>query len=371
MTARYVFDGFRVHENAAIVVEGARIIAVVPRADLPGNLRLQAVPNGAWLAPGFIDLQVNGGGDALFNDSPTAETIAHIAGAHRKFGTTALLPTFISDTPANMAAALAAVQEAADAQPGVLGIHLEGPFLSPRKVGAHDPRAIRAPTDEDETHLAKPRKGLILLTLAPEELPPAFLARQARRGIRLALGHSMATYAQTQQAMAEGLTGFTHLFNAMRPMSAREGGPAAAALESSDAWYGLIADGVHVDPAMLRLALRGRGRPVLVTDAMPPVGGSRSSFHLYDQEITVQGDRCVREDGVLAGSALNMAKAVRNSVRWLDVTLTEALRFASFNPASVLGLGHVLGQLTPGFRADMVAFDPDSVEVLATWVAGK
>jgi N-acetylglucosamine-6-phosphate deacetylase len=371
VAARYVFDGFMVHENAAVMVEGARIIAVVPRADLPGNLRVQALPNGAWLAPGFIDLQVNGGGDTLFNDSPTAETIAHIAGAHRKFGTTALLPTFISDTPAKMTAALAAVQEAVDAQPSVLGIHLEGPFLSPAKAGAHDPRAIRLPTDEDERHFATPRKGRMLLTVAPEELPPEFLARQVRRGVQLALGHSMATYAQTQRAMAEGLTGFTHLFNAMRPMSAREGGPIAAALESSDAWYSLIADGVHVDPAMLQLALRGRGRPVLVTDAMPPVGGSRSRFQLYDQEITLQGDRCTREDGVLAGSALNMAKAVRNSVRWLDVTLTDALRFASVNPASVLGLGHVLGHLTPGFRADMVAFDPDGVEVIATWVAGK
>src|SRR5258708_5804292 len=198
----------------------------------------------------------------------------------------------------------------------------------------------------------------MLLTVAPEELPPGFLARQARRGIRLALGHSMATYAQTREAMAEGLTGFTHLFNAMRPMSAREGGPIAAALESSNTWYGLIADGVHVDPAMLRLALRGRGRPVLVTDAMPPVGGGRLGFRLYDQEITLEGNRCTRRDGVLAGSALNMALAVRNCVRWLDVTLADALRFASANPASVIGLGHVLGHLTPGCRADMVAFDP-------------
>jgi N-acetylglucosamine-6-phosphate deacetylase len=370
VAARYVFDGAMLHENAAVMVEGAKIIAVLPRADLPGDIAVQVMPDGAWLAPGFIDLQVNGGGDVLFNDSPTAATIAHIAGAHRKFGTTALLPTFISDAPAKMAAAIAAAQEAVDAQPGVLGIHLEGPFLSHARPGVHDPRAIRAPSDEDEARFAAWRKGQMLLTVAPEELPPAFLARQARRGIHLALGHSMATYAQTRQAMAEGLIGFTHLFNAMRPMSAREGGPIAAALESSDAWYGIIVDGVHVDPAMLRLALRGRGRPVLVTDAMPPVGGSRSTFNLYDQEIILDGDRCRRRDGVLAGSVLSMAAAVRNCVRWLDVTLTDALRFASANPASVIGLGHVLGRLSPGCRADMVAFDPDRIEVLATWVAG-
>lgn len=370
VAAPYVFDGAMVHENTAVIVEGASIIAVVPRADLPGDIGVQALPDGAWLAPGFIDLQVNGGGDVLFNESPTPETIARIAAAHRKFGTTALLPTFISDAPAKMAAALAAVQEAIDAQPSVLGIHLEGPFLSPAKPGVHDPNLIRAPTEEDEARFAARRKGQMLLTVAPEELPPGFLARQARRGIHLALGHSMATYAQSRQALAEGLSGFTHLFNAMRPMSAREGGPIAAALESSDAWYGIIADGVHVDPAMLRLALRGRGRPVLVTDAMPPVGGSRSSFRLYDQEITLDGGRCTRQDGVLAGSALDMATAVRNCIRWLDVTLTDALRFAATNPASVIGLGHRLGHLKPGCRADMVAFDPDRIEVLATWVAG-
>ena len=181
----------------------------------------------------------------------------------------------------------------------------------------------------------------------------------------------MATYAQTRAAMEEGLTGFTHLFNAMRPLASREPGPIAAALESSGAWFGMIADGVHVDPAMLRLALRGAAKPILVTDAMPPVGGARSAFRLYGEEIAAKDGKSVRGDGTLAGSMLDMATAVRNCVRLLDVPLEDALRFASAHPASFLGLQHRLGRLAPGCRADMVAIEPKETKVLRTWVAGR
>jgi N-acetylglucosamine-6-phosphate deacetylase len=210
-----------------------------------------------------------------------------------------------------------------------------------------------------------------LVTLAPERVPDGFIARLAARGIRVSLGHSAATYAQTRTAMAEGLTGFTHLFNAMPPLLSREPGPVAAALEARDAWYGLIVDGIHVDPAVLRLALRGAGHPMLVSDAMPPVGGSRSSFDLYGETITVVDGRCTRADGTLAGAFLTMAEAVRSCVRLLDVPLENALRFASTNPASFIGLGDVLGRLAPGYRADMVAFDPASFDIAETWVAGS
>jgi N-acetylglucosamine-6-phosphate deacetylase len=181
----------------------------------------------------------------------------------------------------------------------------------------------------------------------------------------------MATYAQTQAAIAAGLTGFTHLFNAMRPLESREPGPIAAALESPQAFYGLIVDGFHVAPAMLRLAMRGVGHPILATDAMPPVGGARSSFTLAGETIAVRDGRCVRQkDGALAGARLDMAGAVRNCVQLLGVPLTDALRFASANPAEFLGLGQKLGKLAPGFRADMVAFRGHTIEVLETWVAG-
>ena len=371
LAAGHVFDGVRLHESAAVVIDRDRIVALLPRSEVPRDVSVRELAEGIWLAPGFIDLQVNGGADILFNDDPTPAAISKIAAAHRRFGTTGLLPTLISDTPAKMRAALDAVEAAIDAEPGVLGVHLEGPFLSREKAGIHDPGLLRPPSPEDEELLCKPRKGRILLTLAPEETPPGFVARLARSGIRLSLGHSMATYAQTKAAIAQGLTGFTHLFNAMRPLAAREPGPIAAALESAELWYGLIVDGVHVDPAVLRLALRGAGRSILVTDAMPPVGGQRGSFTLYGRKITVGDRRCTGADGTLAGAVLDMASAVRNSVELLGVPLTDALRFASAHPASFLGLDHVLGRLAPGCRADIVAFEPKRVDVLATWVAGE
>jgi N-acetylglucosamine-6-phosphate deacetylase len=178
----------------------------------------------------------------------------------------------------------------------------------------------------------------------------------------------MATYRQTRAALAVGMTGFTHLFNAMRPLESREGGPIAAALETPACWYGLIVDGVHVDPAMLRLALRGLGTPMLVTDAMPPVGGTSRTFSLGGRRIAVREDRCVTDDGTLAGALLDMATAVRNCVRLLGLSLEHALRLASVNPAAFLGLE--VGRLARGYRADMVALDPEQVAVQRTWIAG-
>jgi N-acetylglucosamine-6-phosphate deacetylase len=372
VAARCVFDGARLHDNSAVIIDGDRIAAVVARADVPAAMPVDDLPDDAWLAPGFIDIQVNGGGDVLFNDAPSPQAIRTIVAAHRRFGTTALLPTLISDSPEKMEAALVAVDALAH-EPGVLGIHLEGPFLSPHKAGVHDPRAIRRPTSADLAMLTAPRRGVMLLTVAPEELPAQFIARLigSRPNVRVALGHSMATYQQTRTAMAEGLSGFTHLFNAMRPLDSREPGPIAAALETADAWYGLIVDGIHVAPAMLRLALRGAGHPILVTDAMPPVGGSRSSFVLNGDTIVVADGRCARADGTLAGACLDMASAVRNCVRLLDVPLTQALRFASTHPAEFLGRGDHLGKLAPGYRADMVALDATTIEVHRTWVAGE
>src|SRR5258706_8232429 len=253
-----IFDGAALRENCAVIVEEGCIAAVMPRRDVPAGISLHEIADGAWLAPGFIDIQVNGGGDVLFNNEPTAEAIAKIAAAHRRFGTTGLLPTLITDSDETMRAARAAVDAAMATQPGVLGIHFEGPFLSPEKSGVHDPSLMRAP-NSFHRELFSGHPGVTLVTLAPERVPDGFIRSLADRGVRVSLGHSMATYEQTRSAIADGLTGFTHLFNAMRPLAAREPGPIAAALESPGCWYGLIADGIHVAPAMLRLALRGRG----------------------------------------------------------------------------------------------------------------
>lgn len=370
VTAHRVFDGVAMRNDAAVVIDGTHIAAITARGDIPAGIPIHHLPKTAVLAPGFIDIQVNGGGDRLFNDAPTPETIRAIAAAHHRLGTTALLPTLISDTAEKMHAALAAVDAVVGTEPGVLGIHLEGPFLSPDKAGVHNRGVFRSPTIEDIPALTVSRQGVTLVTLAPERVPVEFIAKLASTGVRVALGHSMATYRQTRAAMAAGLTGFTHLFNAMPPLASREPGPVAAALESADAWYGLIVDGIHVAPAMLRLALRGAGHPMLVSDAMPPVGGERHSFSLYGEEVAVRDGRCARRDGTLAGAHLDMARAVRNCVHMLDLPLADALRFASTNPAQFLGLGATLGKLDAGYRADMVALDGNRLEVLACWVAG-
>jgi N-acetylglucosamine-6-phosphate deacetylase len=370
IAASHLFDGVALHRDTAVMIDGTSITALLPRADVPANAQVRALPDGLWLAPGFIDTQVNGGGGVLLNDDPTPKGISAIVSAHRKFGTTALLPTLITDLPETTSRAIRAADEAAASMPGVLGIHLEGPFLSPERPGVHDPRRLRRPGDEDLAIITAKRRGVTLVTLAPEQVPNGFVAALAAAGVRVALGHSMATYAQTRSAMADGLTGFTHLFNAMRPLASREPGPITAALEDPAAWFGMIVDGIHVDPAVLRLALRGLAQPMLVTDAMPPVGGGGSAFRLYGDEITVRDGRCFRRDGTLAGSMLDMASAVRNCVDLLGVPLTDALRFASSNPANFLGLGHTLGRLAPGCRADLVAFDPTTIEVASTWVAG-
>lgn len=370
VTASHVFDGAILHRDAAVVIAGERIAALVQKDELPRDMSVESF-DGLWLAPGFIDLQVNGGGDVLFNAAPTAEGIATIAAAHRKFGTTALLPTLITDTPDKMRAALEAVRTARSGQPSVLGIHLEGPYLSPERPGVHAADRMRTPSPADIELIANAGVGVVLVTLAPERVPEGFIRQLAARGIRVSLGHTMASYEQTRAAIDEGLSGFTHLFNAMPQLTARAPGPIAAALERPDVWYSIIVDGIHVAPAMLRLALRGAGRPMLITDAMPPVGGRRLTFQLYDQEIHTIDGRCLRKDGALAGAALDMATAVRNCVQMLDVPLERALTFASANPADFLGLGDRLGRIAEGYRADLVAFDPDDIAVVRTWVAGR
>jgi N-acetylglucosamine-6-phosphate deacetylase len=370
IAADHVFDGTMLRRDCAVVIEASRIRALMRRNELRAVIPHRRLPAGIWLAPGFIDTQVNGGGDVLFNDDPSPRGIAAIAAAHRRFGTTALLPTLLSDTPEKMRAARAAVEAAAAVDPSVIGLHYEGPFLSPDKAGVHDRGMLRRPAPDDVDLLAPLRNGVTLVTLAPEQVPGGFIAQLAGAGVRVSLGHSMATYAQTRAALAEGLTGFTHLFNAMRPLASREPGPIAAALAEPGAWFGMIVDGEHVAPAMLRLALRGAGKAMLVTDAMPPVGASSKSFQLYGQPITVRGGRCTTAAGTLAGSVLDMASAVRNCVRMLDLPLAEALPLATTAPAAFLGVDGWLGRLAPGYRADLVALDPDTGDVFATWVAG-
>lgn len=371
VTARTLFDGESLRTDCTVIVESGRVAAVLSGRERPAGIQVQELPDNEWLAPGFIDVQVNGGGDVLFNDNPTPEGIRAIVAAHRRFGTTAMLPTLITDQDSTMRYARDAIEQAMRSEPGVLGIHFEGPFISPEKPGVHDPDLIRPPDFFHRDLVTGLPSAATVVTLAPEVLPDGFMQALRSSGVRMALGHSMATYDETKAAIAGGVTGFTHLFNAMRPLMAREPGPAGAALETRACWYGLIIDGFHVAPAMLRLALCGAGSPMLVTDAMPCVGGKKPDFMLQGRRIQTRDGRCMTEDGTLAGSAIDMAAAVRNCVQLLQMPLQSALRLASRTPAEFLGMGDSLGRIAPGYRADLVAFQPDDVRVTATWVAGQ
>lgn len=325
-----------------------------------------------WLLPGFVDVQVNGGGGALFNERPELEAVRTIARAHRRFGTTSLLPTLISDDTAQIARAIGAVREAiAQRVPGVIGIHIEGPCLNEMRKGAHDAAKFRDLEPDDIELLASLGKGRTLVTLAPEMTSPSTIAALVARGVTVCAGHSDASYAQVQIALQHGLRGFTHLFNAMSPLGAREPGMVGAALADRASWCGLIVDGHHVDPVVLRLALacKRRERLMLVTDAMPSVGSEQDHFYLQGRRIEVRDGRCLDAQGVLSGSDLDMASAVRNTVGWLGVAVEDAVRMASTWPAEFLGLGGELGRIAPGCRANLVLADPD-LQVLRTWIDG-
>jgi N-acetylglucosamine-6-phosphate deacetylase len=364
-------SGFR--SDCVVLIEDARIAALCA----PGDPRLRGAATvdlgGDTLLPGFIDVQVNGGGGVLFNDTPDVATIARIGAAHRRYGTTGFLPTLISDTPQVMRAAIAAVDEAiASGVPGVLGIHLEGPHLAPGRRGAHDAAHFRALDAEQLEIACSLRRGATVLTLAPECVAPAQVRALAARGVIVSLGHTEASYEQARAALDAGARGFTHLYNAMSPLAGRAPGVVGAALGDRASWCGLIADGHHVHPGSLRVALaaKPRDRLMLVTDAMPPVGADSPAFSLAGRTITCRDGRCETPEGVLAGSALDMARAVRNAVEWLDLPLEDAARMASAWPAAFLGQDDRRGRIAPGLAADLVQLDA-AFGVRRSWIAGR
>jgi N-acetylglucosamine-6-phosphate deacetylase len=371
LTGARVFDGEAFHSDAAVLIEGSKIVALVPRHEIPHGAKLVSL-DGGLLAPGFIDVQVNGGGGALLNDRPSVDVVKTIANSHRHFGTTGLLPTVITDAPTVIAAAIKAVRQArAEGLSEVLGIHIEGPFLDPVRKGAHDPKFIRPMTKEDVEMLGSANCGEVLLTVAPNRVSPEMIRILVANGVRVSLGHSDATYAETQAALAAGATSFTHLFNAMSQMTGREPGMVGAALSDVESFIGVIADGHHVHGSMLKLAfsVTPARRFMLVSDAMPPAAGGPDAFVLQDRTVTRSNGRLQLADGTLAGSNLTMDEAVRYAHYRLDVPLETALQMASRNPACFLGCND-LGRLKTGTRANLVHLD-DQLRVRQTWVEGK
>ncbi|MBV8975117.1 MAG: N-acetylglucosamine-6-phosphate deacetylase [Sinobacteraceae bacterium] len=360
-------------QGQSVLIERGRILDVLPADDARCRAAQPYDLAGGLLLPGFIDLQVNGGGGVLFNDAPTSESVRAIGAAHRRFGTTAFLPTLISADLDIVARAIAAVRSAiAAGVPGVLGIHIEGPFLNAARKGVHDPAKLRELDASALGLLTSLRGGRTLVTLAPEMATPQLIQQLVAAGAVVSAGHTNASYAEIRAALAHGLTGFTHLFNAMSQLTGREPGTVGAALDDQRSWCGLIVDGEHTDPVVLRIALRCKplNRFMLVTDAMPSVGTSQGWFELQGRRISVRGHSCVDEDGRLAGSNIDMASCVRNAVSMLGLSLPQAVRMASQFPAEFLGVSQEYGRIAAGQRANLVLAD-DELNVRETWIDGE
>ena len=367
-----LFDGEDFRNDLAVVVEDGRIAKIVPSNGLDRDISVRDLKGGV-LAPGFIDAQVNGGGGALLNGEPSVGVIRRMAEAFRTYGTTSMLPTVITDEPKIIRQAADAVRAARQqGVPGIIGIHIEGPFLDPRRAGAHPPQHIRAITPEDVAWLKSLDCGIVLLTVAPSHVAPEIIRSLTEAGIIISLGHSEATAREAQAALAAGARGFTHLYNAMSQLQNREPGMVGAALADPSSYCGIIADGHHVHPLVLQVALqvKPRGRLFLVTDAMPPAAGGPPRFALQGREVVARNGRLELNDGTLAGSILTMDEAVRFCVQLLGLDLAEALRMASLYPAHFLKVDRDLGRIAPGYRANLVHLT-DGAAVTRTWIDGE
>ncbi|MFT4825591.1 MAG: N-acetylglucosamine-6-phosphate deacetylase [Halioglobus sp.] len=369
--AQRIFDGDRLLEHHAVLIEDDRIVKVIPNGEIPADIEIRQLVAGT-LAPGFIDIQVNGGGGVMLNNSPCRQTVDTMVAAHRATGTTSMMPTLISDTRDNQQAGIEAVRDArAHGNAGVLGIHIEGPFFNPAKRGTHKASMIRSPAAQDIDWLSSLADLNVIVTLAPDQVQPGQIKQLANAGVHVCAGHTNASYEQIMHAIAEGLQGFTHVFNAMSPLVAREPGTVGAALDSDNTWVGVIADGHHVHPANIRIAQRMKpaGKLLLVTDAMATVGSEDSFFEIYGERIEELDGRLINSEGSLAGSAIGMIDGVRFMNSSVGLPLEECLRMAALYPAVFLELDHELGRIASGYRADFVHFDED-FRVRNTWVAG-
>ncbi|MGI3186090.1 N-acetylglucosamine-6-phosphate deacetylase [Nioella aestuarii] len=370
-----IFDGSAFHMEGALLVDGGRVVGIVPIGDLDDAIP-RHVLTGGILSPGFVDLQVNGGGGVMLNDDQSVDALRRISKAHATLGATSILPTLITDSPEKTVAAIDAVEAAITADiPGIIGLHLEGPHLSVARKGAHEARFIRPMTDRDLAILTEAARRLPVLkmTVAVESVTPAQIRQLTDAGLIISLGHTEASAAQAKEAAAAGATCVTHLFNAMSQLGNREPGLVGTALSQPNLSAGLIADGIHVHPDSIGIALRsktGPGSIFLVSDAMAVAGSDLQEFRLGTRRVLRTDGRLTLEDGTLAGADLDQLTAIRNLIRWGFADHATALAMATTAPAAVIGETGRLGCLGPGTWADFVHFDPGGSDPASVWLKG-
>ena len=375
LTNATIYTGDGVSDDRSVVVENGKIAALAADLDERAFQGEVIDLSGLSLAPGLIDLQVNGGGDRLFNDSPTVEALDAIVAAHQRYGTTDLLATYITGPESGMRLAAGAIREAKKAElPGLLGVHFEGPLLSVSNRGVHNASFLRDGVDDGLLeHLSPPAPSApTMVTLAPELAPPGFIRALATKGSVVSAGHTEADSEQIDRAIDEHLRAGTHVWNAMPPVRSRRPGPVAALLLDPRVWCCYIADGHHLSPATLALslAMKAPRRSILVSDAMPPVGGTRRTFTLDGNEISAVGGRSVTADGQLAGAAVPLIDGVRRCVRESGLPLDEALRMATLYPAECLGIEDRRGRIAVGYPARLIALD-ENIRPVAVVVGGE
>lgn len=372
-TARRVFDGDTIRENAAVLVDCGRVSGIVPASKIPRGFPVEDLGTGL-LSPGLVDLQVNGGGGLMLGDARTPDDLAAICSAHVSLGTTAMTPTLITDTPETTRRIVAlGVEAAARGVPAFRGLHLEGPHLSVKRKGAHDAGLIRPMTAEDLAFYLEAARQLpsLMITVAPETVAPDQITALRAGGVHVSLGHTGAGYETCKEAAEAGASCVTHLFNAMSPLQHREPGLVGAALDVGALNAGLIADGIHVDPVAIRVATKsksGPGRIFLVTDAMSQTGTDVRSFTLGGRTIYRKDGMLCLSDGTLAGADIDLPASMRFLCDSVGVDRLSALTMATSRPADVIGLP--VGRLKPSRMADMVLFGPD-FSVTRVWLAGK
>lgn len=370
-----IFDGFNRHLNSALIIMNGKVVEIIPEEKVDPSTD-QIVLAGGLLTPGFVDLQVNGGGGVLFNDNPSLENLKTICEAHAKLGTTSIMPTLISDSPEVHKRAISVIIDALYYPiKGLVGLHLEGPHLAVARKGAHEERFIRPMKELDCLELESLANKVrnLMLTIAPEAVLPQQITRLSNAGAVISLGHTDCTFDQAADAVDAGATCATHLFNAMSPFGSREPGLVGAVLNSGKLFSGIIADGFHVNKISINLALQAKKAPgalFLVSDSMSTVGSEQTHFFLNDRLITRSQGKLILEDGALAGADISLSDAVRYMVNEVGILQDDAIRMASLIPAKVLGMESEIGCLMPDAQADFLWMKND-LEIEKVWVGGK
>jgi len=366
-----LFSGKEFFDNRALLIDGENIIDIINEHDIPKNFEIQKL-NGGILSPGFIDLQVNGGGGKLFNNSPDKESLNTIIEAHQHFGTTSIMPTVISDSLNVLKRCTTTISEEIENNKSLLGVHIEGPFFNVKYRGVHQKQYINT-INSDYLNLFENLKDFpVMLTLAPECISTKQLKHLKSLGFKILAGHTDASYDQLEEAIKYGLDGFTHLFNAMGQISAREPGVVGSALTFDNTAASIIVDLHHVHPSLIQMAYKQKpqGKLFFVSDSMATIHHGEPSFELYDEIVSESKGRIINSEGKLAGSSITQIDAIKNAYQSCNIPLDEALAMASRYPAEYLGVANYLGSLKSGYRADLTHFDLD-FQVQNVWVAGK